>query len=297
MDHEARQADKWTKFYEQSWQLRATKIKDFVSQQNLSTLQALEKLERFELHHSATTYDHHAVFEPLTYDIPEEIKLPTGAPPFKRIELLESNLVAPFYSTPIDFVMDWLDQNPVSAVIELGAGFGQNLIRIFHRYGQKNFRIYAAEFTSSGRDLAQYLFDQTPGLDGEVHPFDHKRPRLDFVKERDNVLILSIHSIEQVTSLPVDYFELLLKDFTNVHGMFFEPFGFQITKGTVPYGDVSRAHEAAAKEREWNQNLFSVVQGAESRGAITVRSLSKNIMPGDSQNPTSFVYWKGGRTS
>jgi len=271
--------------------MRHSSLQDFVEKEGLNPYQAIEKLEGIERRHHCLKTPFGVMFQKIDFKMPLEQLLPTGAPPIKMIQILEATVPSSFYAGPVDLILDWLSMNPVKAIVELGAGFGQNLIKMYHRYGPLGAKVYAGEYTQSGRELAEFLFRSLPELSSKVFPFDHKAPDLSVVEERDDILIISCHSIEQVTKIPHDYFEQLTKGKTKVHGLFFEPFGFQISSGGSAIGDVSKRHQESAQERGWNLNFAEVLVGAQNIGTIRIEKVFKNLMPGDFNNPTSFVYW------
>jgi hypothetical protein len=285
------QAEAWEKFYELAWRFRHSELAEFIEKQGLNPYQAIRKLERLEMHHSLTQTPIGTYLQKIDFKLHPKFLLPTGMPILKNAQILEQEVPTPIYADPVDLILDWLSMNPVKAIVELGAGYGQNIIKMLHRYGPLGAQVYAGEYTQSGRDLATYLLSKIPDANVKVFAVDHKAPDLSVVEESDNVLLISIHSIEQVTQIGSDYFEQLTKNFNRVHGMFFEPFGFQLRNSNAPQGEVSKKHEESAREKGWNLNLGPVALAAQAEGIIKIRSLFKNIMPGDNLNPTSFMYW------
>lgn len=287
----AHQSQEWERFYEAAWGLRHSKISDFIEKEGLNPYQAICKLERLEMYYLLNRVPFGTYLKKIEFNVPPKFLLPTGVPILKSSQILEQEVPAPMYADPVELILDWLSMNPVKAIVELGAGYGQNIIKMLHRYGPLGAKVYAGEYTQSGRDLAAFLFSKYPNAQVKIFAVDHKAPDLSAVEECDDVLLLSIHSIEQVTKIPGDYFEKLTKTFNRVHGMFFEPFGFQMPTSNAPQGEVSKKHEANVRERGWNLNLAEVALNAQAKGTIKIRSLFKNIMPGDHLNPTSFMYW------
>jgi len=291
MSEGAHQSERWLSHYEKAWKFRHNNIQKFIENDGLNSYQAIEKLERLEQLNQVVGFPFGMMFQKINFPVPPEQLLPTGAPALKPVQILERSVPASFYQGPVDLIMDWLSMNPVKAIVELGAGFGQNLVKMIYRYGPLQAQIYAGEYTQSGQDLAKFLFEKIPGFSAKVFHFDHKAPDISVVQESQDILIFSCHSIEQVTKIPDDYFERLTQGKERVHGLFFEPFGFQISSPSMTPGDVSKQHEAQAKEREWNLNFAQVLLKAQERGTIKIHCMFKNLMPGDAFNPTSFVYW------
>src|SRR6478752_1963707 len=87
-------------------------------------------------------------------------------------------------------------------VVELGSGGGINLLNL-HLWGGPRVPYHALEPTESGRACTGILAALDPGLDLTTAPFDFEQPRYDALPRVDaQVLVFTVHSIEQVTELP-----------------------------------------------------------------------------------------------
>ena len=124
-----------------------------------------------------------------------------------------------------------------------------------------------------------------------VVPFDHKAPDLSFLPPLRRVLLFSVHSIEQVKTLPADYFDVLARAADTVTGMHFEPFGHQFGR----MDPVAKRQRAWSAERGWNDDLLERLRDADKRGVLHMTFLSDNLFSNSLENPTSVAIWEAGR--
>jgi len=173
------------------------------------------------------------------------------------------------------------------AIVELGSGYGRNLFEIYFAGGPENTRYIAAEYTNSGRKLCEKLADLEPGLPMETVFLDHKQPDFSFLSGMKRVLVFSCHSIEQVAILPDDYFKKLVAGVPFIHGIHFEPFGFQMGADS----DITKAHDQYIRGRGYNLNLYPCLQAALEQKIIDDLWTVKEAMTLEAINPTSIAVW------
>ncbi len=216
--------------------------------------------------------------------------LPTGVPAFRVVANQDRFALAPFYAHPMDFLVDYLRQNPVDAVVELGSGYGRNLVELFYRGGPKGVPYYAGELSENGTEMARMLAQKAVSWRLVPFRFDHNRPDLSPVAEKGRVLFFTLHTIEQVAKLREDYFKILADHATQAIGVHFEPFGFQI--GQYP-GEVNDAQQRLFLRNGWNTNMVEVLKASANRGDIKLTFMAKNMMGSDDpENPTSLAVWR-----
>ncbi|MSO85358.1 MAG: hypothetical protein EXR02_03185 [Rhodospirillales bacterium] len=185
---------------------------------------------------------------------------------------------------------DWLCEiagDGFDTIVELGSGFGHNLIEIYFRGGPANARYVGAEYTSTGRALMERFFKLEPKLPFATAFFDHRKPDLSFLKGVRKVLLFTNHSIEQVDRLPDDYFDVLAACAPEVVAVHFEPFGLQCP----PQWTGSRKHREYIERNNYNRNMIETLRAAEKRRRLKVRWLAPDVIEPRDGNPTSIVLW------
>lgn len=173
------------------------------------------------------------------------------------------------------------------AVIELGCGYGLNLLRLARALGDRPIRYVGAEYTAAGRRLFAELATRL-GLPFQCEFVDHKSLELSFARGWSDVLVMTCHSIEQVARLPDDYFRTLAGAAPRVVGLHLEPFGFQ-AGATSP---ARVAQEATFRKKGFNLNFFECLTRAEREGTIALRQVTLERFVGDLGNPTSVAIWE-----
>jgi hypothetical protein len=288
-----RQEPIWLDFYEKAWKARAQYIQSRIEAGEKDPFAIMHQLNRFESSKvfgvdrgSGAGIFHHVKIQE------EDTTYPTGRPFILPTSVGETFYQRPFYQHQMDFLLDYIDGRKFSAIVELGAGYGQNLIDMQYKGGQRNIPYYAGEYTESGRELTETLGKLNPALNLKSFFFDHKAPNLDIVKEKSDILVFSCHSIEQVTEIPANYFKALSNGRKNVLGIHFEPFGHQINIETLPRGEVSAAQQTYFEENKWNRNFAEVYLNAVNRGEIEQIFVMKNIFSGHPNCPSSLAIWK-----
>lgn len=187
----------------------------------------------------------------------------------------------------MEFVAAALDSD-TQAIVELGCGYGMNLFRLSQILGDREIRYIGAEVTQSGRDLCAKLAALPYTVPLQVEFIDHNAPDLSFLKPFDNVLIFTCHSIEQVRSIPDDYFSVLSKSAPKVKGVHLEPFGFQL-ENTSPQ---SKTQEELFVSKGWNLNFAACLLGAAHAGTVKVTDVRKDVYSVQRGNPTSVAVWE-----
>ncbi len=218
--------------------------------------------------------------------------LPSGAPvDALRVHRGKSHVSSSYASCDkMDFIADYCRSNKFDAVIELGSGYCQNLVRLFYKGGPK-VPYYGGEFTESGTECAKLLSGLC--MDFELIPFrfDFRKPDLSIVPSYNNVLVFTCHAIEQVNSIPnllLPVIAGLAKQVTCIH---LEPFGFQMVS-TESEDELVKEHRDYFHENNWNVNLVSQLVSLNRVKTVDLQYLGRNVMGGDDvRNPTSIALW------
>ncbi len=191
----------------------------------------------------------------------------------------------------IDFLVDYCRLRKFDAVIELGSGYSQNLIRLFYQGGPR-VPYYGGEFTQSGTECAKMLSDLTDEFDLIPFRFDFRDADFSAIENYDNVLVFSCHAIEQVNLIPDDLvtkISALSKQVTCIH---IEPFGFQLAPSVIE-SEVDKNHRSYFHKNGWNMNLLSQLLFHNRNKNIDLQYVGKNVLGGsDSCNPSSLALWK-----
>lgn len=272
--------------YERAWNTRLDMMRDMISKGVSGPLEVIHRLKVFEFDNVLMPDGQFAPRPPYS----ENTRLlPTGAPVFKVHPFLGQYYPGPYYDDHVDFLLHYLAQHRFDAIVELGSGYGRNLIELFLRGGPKDVTYYAGEISASGRQAAEMLFALVPDMTVVSFAFDHKAPDLSCLAGCQSVLLFSYHSIEQVTAIDPDYFRRLTKAAPNVTGIHFEPFGFQLAELE---GEPSRAQRQLFEQFDWNRNLARTLVDAHNDGHIKLIFFGKEVAGGHAENPTSLAVWE-----
>ncbi len=191
----------------------------------------------------------------------------------------------------MDFLSDYCQSRNFDAVIELGSGYGGNLVKLFHQGGPK-VPYFAGEFTQSGTQCADMLNALSNEFEINSFRFDFRYPDFSSIPKFENVLVFTCHSIEQVDFIPDKLIPDICKISKNVTCIHMEPFGFQMVSTDVGR-DVDKCHKHFFMENGWNQNLLNQLVVHTSNGNIDLEYIGKNALGGDdSYSPSSLAVWK-----
>lgn len=281
----AKQNSFFVNFYEKAWMKRRAIMEECISSGDHDPLSVIYKFRR-KSSRFGTTGDG----EDVEIKYPENVSLlPTGKPIVRQQIFLDKYHPGPWYADPLDFLCEYIEQGKYDAIIELGAGYGGNLVEIFYRGGPRGIPYLGGELTGSGRQAIQMLADLKPEMNLRPFFFDHKNPVFPEEFAFKKVFIFTCHSIEQVTEIPDDYFKVISQRFEQICGVHLEPFGFQIEQFG---GEANDFHMNFFIERQWNMNFIRVFWGAADRHEIEEIFMAKNIMGGPPETPTSLAVWQ-----
>ena len=216
---------------------------------------------------------------------------PAGVPAFRLTSSRGNMLRAPFHCSDNlhNFLIDYLDETgPYDAVIELGCGYGRNILEIFYGGGPRDIAYFGGELTDSGVAIARELAALEPRLDARFFHFDYLAPDLGAVPRFDRALVFTMHSIEQVKLIGPELFDAISRVARDVACIHFEPFGFQV----ATLGPATEAHRKTMEKNGWNLNFAAALQEAARRYPVKVDYMATELfMPIDPHNPTSIAVW------
>lgn len=186
------------------------------------------------------------------------------------------------YTAIIEFLND---HNDFEAFIELGSGWGRNIIRLQKYF--PNFKYIACELSKSGRKVTE-LFSNKYDLNIDVLPFNYlKWKSLKKIKSSKKTIIFTSYSIEQVSKLDKDFFYCLLKTFDQLVVYHIEPVLFQIEGRKFPFYEYYNSH--------YNQNLFSILKELQLEKKIKIiKSTKSNFSYGTNvtSDESAIIIWK-----
>ncbi len=217
-------------------------------------------------------------------------RFPGGRPMMRDSSFRGNGCLVPRFSDPgyPALLADLMEHcGPFDAVVEIGSGWGRNLFDIFYHSAWPG-PYFGGELTSGGRQLATRLSPLAGGMEVSFHAYDHTQPDLSFIGARQNVLVYSVHSLEQVAMLGDDFFDRLCSFAPKMTGVHIEPFGFQIEQP----GPLTQQHAVVNRERGWNQDFAKTLHSAQDRGIVQIDSIAAEIfLSSDITNPSSFAMW------
>lgn len=164
-------------------------------------------------------------------------------------------------------------------VIELGAGWGRNLLLAWMYGSNPTAQYIAGEFTAAGRRAANALAERTQGFDMTAVEFDYHSPNLDRVQHAGRATIFTAHSIEQIPHVSRDVIDVMRAIADDVTIVNFEPVGWQIRGNDMsPYAD----------KHDYNRNFWGVL----SEVGAQVLEVDVDVVGLNPDNPTSKIVWK-----
>jgi hypothetical protein len=187
-----------------------------------------------------------------------------------------------------------LCQEPVEAVVEIGAGIGRNLISFWLHGGPRDVPYIAYEITEAGRTSTNKFGELSQGFDLRAHHFDLNAPDFSELPEGDGpLLVFTNHSIEQVPELRADVFRQLATLGRPVQAIHFEPVGWQIRKARGQ-ADGQGSSQAYADKHDYNRNFWPLLQGLHNDGVIEIQDVRPDFACINFENGTSIVRWQSG---
>ncbi|MEI7988399.1 MAG: hypothetical protein WCI88_05115 [Chloroflexota bacterium] len=218
------------------------------------------------------------------------------------------------YSAMFDMIENCIDSN-CDGVVEFGSGLGNNLARLRLRLPAMTGLTYIAyEPSASGRIATELLFANDKNAHIRVLPFDYTNPSLDFLSSFRRLVAFTCHSIEQVTVLGANFYQLLL-DSPIVSCVHLEPFGWQRYTNlsdevctlyqdeaarksfldnyiyTVDDANFSANSAAWSVLCAYNTDLLQLVSSASDRGDIGISAIQYDLIGNNPFNPSSIIAW------
>jgi hypothetical protein len=179
-----------------------------------------------------------------------------------------------------------------SLIVEIGSGWGQNLLDLYLGGGPRRATYFALEPSQSGRTCFSLLASLEPALTARSAAYDYSQPCYEDVpRGHAHALIFTSHSIEPEPELNREVLtELfpLASELTVVH---FEPVGWQIRAER----GLEAARVGATKEyseaKKYNRNLWELLVDLEKLGRIDLLTADPDIFCHKRFNVSSLIIW------
>jgi hypothetical protein len=287
----ADQSSEWEGFYEKAWGMRKQLADQFVKLGVTDPYQIIQKMNLVENRYTLARDNLTQKFSFKPKEYPGETRFyPTGKPLYNYVHLGEQIFAQPTYASPVDFLLDYLDGEKFDAIVEVGSGYGENLIELIYRGGPKAVPYYAAEFSQSGVDLTKHLIAMRSDLGITPFYFDAAKPDLSLVKEKKNILVFTSHVMQRMSDVTAEFFKCLADHAERVTCIHFEPFGFQIDDNEK--GEASKLQEVVFKNKKWNLNFATQMFECHKSNIFRMAFVAKNVMGRELGNPTSVAIWQ-----
>jgi hypothetical protein len=176
-----------------------------------------------------------------------------------------------------------------SLIVELGSGWGNNLLDLYLSGGPRHVPYYGLELTAAGRECARLLADLEPGLQLITLPFDYRAP--DYTRlPRDNphVVVFTSHSVEVIPQLGEDVITKLFDLGSSLTGVHFEPIGWQVRPNRTAIG-ATREYSLA---QGYNENFWQVLSRLAERREIAIETTSPDMFHHKTSNASTLVVWR-----
>jgi hypothetical protein len=177
-----------------------------------------------------------------------------------------------------------------SKIIETGAGWGEHLCTLYLEGGPAHATYYALEPVHLGRRCALELAALEPRFRLRAAFFDYKAPAYPVGADAMHTLLLTVHSIEQVTDIHPDTIRAALRLGREVTGVHLEPVGWQVEHESR-WSPITARHAARCREMNYNRNLVPLLRSLEAEGAIRIEVLLPDFV-GLEHNPGTLIVWR-----
>jgi hypothetical protein len=170
-------------------------------------------------------------------------------------------------------------------MVELGSGWGHNILALASGTGSAHAKYVGAEYTAAGREAAVLLASLAPKLPFRSVPFDYNRPDLTQLRGQKPAVIFTAHSVEQIRKLPEAVLDQIISLAPDVTCLHFEPVGWQ-------FGHSIGSSEDYARRNDYSQNLAELLGRYQTDGRLTVEKVAVDVIGCNPANATSVIVWR-----
>lgn len=221
----------------------------------------------------------------------------TGTSLGEQVRMPRAALLGARQSLTVETLIDCCQQD-TDLIVELGSGWGLNILDVFVRGGPSDALYAAMELSELGRKTSDTLASLEPRLRYSSSYFNYFSPDYKSLPAGNrHVLLFSSHSIEQVPHLDEAVIKGALALGDSVTGVHFEPVGWQIHEETGGASAVGASKSKSIANR-YNENFWPLLRSLEKSGHIEITHIAPDIIGHKTKNASSLIIWKklGGKS-
>lgn len=211
----------------------------------------------------------------------------------RRVAMPELLAYSGFYTLVRESLLEACRRDAPELIVEMGSGWGRNLLDLWCAGGPAAARYIALEYTAAGRECARSLAALAPELAFDVHPFDFYRPDFAPVARGGRALVYTVFGIDQIPHIGRPVFEACLGLADEVTGIHLEPTGWQMAAADPDLtGGGEGSSEAYAARHDYNRNLWPVLTALAGEGRIVIEEVRADLYGANPENAASYVRWR-----
>ena len=183
--------------------------------------------------------------------------------------------------------------NNIDLIVDLGGGWGHRLFDLFLS-GVKSKEYVLLERLIAGRrcsSLVYSLFNNL--LEFSCHHFDwNNLEDMPVFESRQNVILFSSHSIEQVPKFAYEAFDILIDKFShveNLYGVHLEPITFQIPGERRNNPLRYKRDVQYAVDHKYNMDFYHKLSRTKR---VLIRHVNSGVFDSCHGNSTSILIWE-----
>lgn len=188
-------------------------------------------------------------------------------------------------------------------IVELGAGWGKNLFKLWLYGASRDAEYHAMELTPEGRALATRVAQKAaPNMKFFAQPFDYYRPDFSMFADDRPTVVFTHHSIEQIPQIGDYLLEAVRKIPGFIRSVHMEPVGFQVPGNSwleaslETMTGIDERNRSFAEKRDQNRNLYPLLRSMELAGTIRLPIVRKHFCSILLKNATTLLVWEDPRT-
>ena len=204
------QSNPWRNYYASSWTFRLKFFQHLIDKGETNPIRLIRLVEQIERKciQSFSEKEQRFGWKKIDFKAP----LPTGTDATKTSSFKGESIEIPYYAKTFydNFILDFLQETgDVDCIVELGCGYGRNLFEMYYGGGPR-VPYYGGELALAGQRLGTSLAELNPDLDFSFHQFDHIAPNLNWLPSYEKVFFMTVHTIEQVHKIDLNFFRCLI---------------------------------------------------------------------------------------
>ncbi|MDH5216115.1 MAG: hypothetical protein OEX19_00325 [Gammaproteobacteria bacterium] len=178
-------------------------------------------------------------------------------------------------------------------IVELGSGFGVNLLWLWHLGGDPAMKYCGFEYDEYGNRCLDALAGLVDKDAFSSCRFDYNEPDFSMLLDDVPTAVITVHSIEQIKFVDVN----LINKIKSIPGfkrcIHIEPVGFQMDEGRDNDNLINYHNEAWSTLRNgYNRNLVNILTGMQKGGELQINRMQKHIGGMHVGNSSSLVVWE-----